>query len=75
MNHENTDFLLNNKNLRTTLYMSLVVGHLLFGMLYPESITIAASGFAFFAALVLFQLRPNQQPHAIKIEKTVHLDK
>jgi hypothetical protein len=75
ISQENNDFLLNNKNLRMTLYLSLVVAHLIFGMLYPESITIAAVGFAFFAVLVMVHLRPVQQPPRIKIEKTVHLDK
>lgn len=75
ISQENDDFLLNNKNLRMTLYLSLVVAHLIFGMLYPESITIAAIGFTFFAALVMVQLRPVSQPSRIKIEKTVHLDK
>jgi hypothetical protein len=75
MNQEPSDFLLNNKNLRITLYFSLVVAHLLFGVLYPESIAVAAIGFAFFAGLVLFQLRPVDQPQAIKVDKTVRLDK
>lgn len=74
MNNESSTFLLTPKTLRITLYISLVVAHLLFGVLYPESITIAAVGFAFFAALVLFQLRP-AHPQAIKVEETVHLDK
>lgn len=74
MNDDSNDFLLTPKNLRITLYLSLVVAHLLFGVLYPESIAIAAIGFAFFAALVLFQLRPAHQ-QTIKVEKTVHLDK
>lgn len=74
MNNESSAFLLTPKTLRITLYISLVVAHLLFGVLYPESITIAAVGFAFFAALVLFQLRP-AHPQAIKVEETVHLDK
>lgn len=74
MSYEQADFLLNNKNLRITLYLSLVMGHLVFGVLYPESISVAAAGFAFFAALVMFQLRPTQ-PQAIKIEKPLHSDK
>lgn len=74
MYNETSDFLLNSKNLRITVYLSLVVAHLIFGMLYQESIAIAAIGFAFFAALVLLQLRP-AQGHAIKVEKTIHLDK
>lgn len=74
MNDESSAFLLSPKTLRITLYLSLVVAHLLFAVLYPESIAIAALGFTFFAGLVLFQLRP-AHPHAIKVEKTVHLDK
>lgn len=68
-------FLLNNKVLRITIYLSLVVGHLMFGVLYPEAITIAATGFAFFAALVMFHLRPVQRQQVIEIEKTVRIDK
>ncbi|HEY8939836.1 MAG TPA: hypothetical protein VIM59_06605 [Cellvibrio sp.] len=74
MNEESSAFLLTPKNLRITLYLSLVVAHLLFGILYPESIAIAALGFTFFAVLVLIQLRPTDT-QAIKVEKTVHLDK
>jgi uncharacterized membrane protein YcgQ (UPF0703/DUF1980 family) len=73
MPHNNSEFLLNSKSLRTTLYLSLLVAHLLFGMLHPESIVIAAAGFAFFASLVLAQLRPATQ--TIKIDKTLHSNK
>ena len=72
MYQEQSDFLLNTKNLRLTLYMSLVVAHLIFGLLHPTAVFLAATGFAFFTALVLVHIRPQQ---AIKIEKTVHLDK
>ena len=75
MYQEKSDFLLNNKNLRITLYLSLVIGHLLFGILYPESIAVAALGFAFFTGLVIIQLRPNVQSEPLKVDKTVHLDK
>lgn len=74
MTQEYSAFLLNSKNLRTTVYLCLVVAHLLFGVLYPESIAIAALGFAFFTGLVLIQLRPTQ-PQVIKADKTVNLDK
>ncbi len=74
MTQEYSAFLLNSKNLRTTVYLSLVVAHLLFGMLYPGSIAVAALGFAFFTGLVLIQLRP-AQTHVIKVDKTVNLDK
>ncbi len=74
MYNEPNAFLLNPKNLRITLYLSLVVAHLIFGILYQESIAIAATGFAFFSTLVLLQLRPAQS-HELKVEKTVHLDK
>jgi len=74
--YDHDNFLLNSKTLRITLYLSLVIGHLVFGVLYPESITIAATGFAFFAALVLFYLRPYEQQHQpVKIDKTVRFDK
>ncbi|HTF94819.1 MAG TPA: hypothetical protein VL995_01685 [Cellvibrio sp.] len=72
---EKSEFLLNNKNLRITLYLSLVIGHLLFGILYPESIAVASLGFAFFAGLVIIQLRPNVHSQSLKVDKTVHLDK
>ena len=67
-------FLLNSKLLRITLYLSLVIGHLIFGVLYPEAISVAATGFAFFAGLVLFHLRPMQSHHRI-IEDTARVDK
>lgn len=74
MPHDTSEFLLNSKNLRLTLYISLLIAHLLFGMLNPEAIAVAAAGFAFFAALVLAQLRP-AEAETIKIDKTLHLDK
>lgn len=75
MPHNTSEFLLNSKNLRLTFYISLLVAHLLFGVLNPESILVAAAGFAFFAALVLAQLRPDTHAQTIKIDRTLHLDK
>lgn len=75
MYQEKSDFLLNSKNLRITLYLSLAIGHLLFGIFYPESIAVAALGFAFFGSLVLIHLRPTAPSQPLKVEKTVHLDK
>jgi hypothetical protein len=72
---ESHSFLLNPRNLRITLYISLAVANLLYGVLYPEFIVVAACGFAFFATLVLIHTRPEATSKAIKIEKTIRLDK
>lgn len=52
------EFLLTAKTLRLTMYLSLAVANIIFGALYPEQIVVAGCGFAFFATLTLFQLRP-----------------
>lgn len=52
------EFLVNPKNLRITMYLSLAIANILFGALYPQNIVMAGSGFAFFAGLTLLQLRP-----------------
>jgi hypothetical protein len=45
--------------LRLTVYISLLVGHIIFGILHPDSIVVAALGFTFFAVLIIRQLRPD----------------
>lgn len=72
---ESQDFLLNAKNLRITAYISLAIGNMLFGALYPESIVVAACGFAFFAALALINLRPEDIEKNDSGKKLIHIDK
>ena len=72
---ESHDFLLNAKNLKTTNYFSLAIAHILFAILYPESIIVAGCGFAFFAALTLKSLR-GDEPHKPRSDnKLAHIDK
>ena len=72
---ESQDFLLNAKNLKITMYLSLTIAHMLFGALYPESIVVAGCGFAFFAALTLSNLRTEEQRKNDSEEKLAHIDK
>jgi hypothetical protein len=72
---ESQDFLLNARNMRITIYLSLAIANLLFGALYPESIVIAGCGFAFFAALTLINLRPETPEKNESDKKLVHIDK
>ncbi len=69
------DFLLNTKNLKITIYLSLAIANMLFGVLYPESIVMAGCGFAFFAVLTLINLRPEASEKNESDKKLVHLDK
>lgn len=69
------DFLLNARNLRITIYLSLAIANMLFGALYPESIVMAGCGFAFFAALTLSNLRPDAPEKNESDKKLVHIDK
>ncbi len=72
---ESHDFLLNAKNLRTTIYTSLAIAHLVVGSLHPESMVVAACGFAFFAALALINLRPDEPEKNDSNKKLVHINK
>lgn len=72
---ESQEFLLNTKSLKVTIYLSLAIANMLFGVLYPESIVIAGCGFAFFAALTLINLRPEAQEKNESNKKLVHIDK
>lgn len=72
---ESPEFLLNAKNLRITVYLSLAIANMLFGALYPESIVMAGCGFAFFAALTLINLRPEAPEKDGSDKKLVHIDK
>lgn len=69
------DFLLNTKNLKITIYLSLAIANMLFGALYPESIVMAGCGFAFFAILTLINLRPEVPEKNESDKKLVHIDK
>lgn len=53
-----SESLINPQLLRLTIYVSLLIGHIIFGLLHPESIVVAALGFTFFAVLIILQLRP-----------------
>ena len=72
-------FLLNQKSLRLTMYLSLAIANIIFGALYPEQIVIAGCGFAFFATLTMIQLRPKSptESHAksTSAKKAFHFDK
>jgi hypothetical protein len=72
---ESNHFLLNAKNLRITIYISLAIANMLFGALYPDSIVMAACGFAFFAALALINLRPDDLAKNDSGKKLVHIEK
>lgn len=72
---ESHEFLLNAKNLRITVYISLAIANMLFGALYPDSIVVAACGFAFFAALALINLRPEEIGKNDSGKKLVHIEK
>lgn len=68
-------FLLNQKSLRLTIYLSLAIGNIVFGALYPDHIVIAGCGFAFFAALTLRQFRPQAPEKSASTKKVFHFDK
>ncbi len=72
---ESQDFLLNAKNLRISVYISLAIGNMLFGALYPDSILVASCGFAFFTALALVNLRPEDTEKNDSGKKLVRIDK
>lgn len=69
------EFLLNQKSLRLTMYLSLAIGNIAFGALYPDYIVIAGCGFAFFATLTLLQLRPETPEKRASTKKVFHFDK
>ena len=72
---EPQEFLLNAKNLRLTMYLSLAVANILFGALYPEHIVVAGCGFAFFAAFTLATLRPEAVEKGDSGKKIFYFDK
>jgi hypothetical protein len=69
------EFLLNPKNLGLTMYLSLAIANILFGALYPQHIVIAGCGFAFFASLILRQLRPATPEKSTSDKKIAYFDK
>jgi len=69
------EFFLNAKNLKITIYISLAIANMLFGALYPDSVAIAACGFAFFAALALINLRPDEAEKNDSGKKLAHIEK
>ena len=73
--NEYQEFLLNAKNLRLTMYLSLAIANVIFTALYPEHAVIAGCGFAFFAAIILLQLRPQTLEKTDEAKKVLHLDK
>lgn len=64
MIQESYNPLLNDHNLQTTFYVSLVIANILFGLMHPELSIIALSGIAFFMALVLRHVLFDQRPKA-----------
>jgi hypothetical protein len=72
---DSTGFLLNSKTLRLTMYLSLAVANMIFGALYPEQIVVAGCGFAFFATLTLWHLRPEAPEKNTSAKKVFHFDK
>ncbi len=57
--NQSQEFLINTKTLRVSVYLSLAIANLLFGVFHPEHIIVAGCGLVFFSALTLFQLRLN----------------
>lgn len=55
---------LNDRNLQTNFYVSLIVANILFGLMHPTLMAIAASGIVFFTLSVLFHLFSGQRPKA-----------
>ena len=74
MNTQN-EFLLSAKMLRITIYLSLAIANIIFGALRPELIVVSASGFAFFGALTLMQLRPTTTEKNTGSKKVFNFDK
>lgn len=72
---EYQEFLLNTKSLKVTMYLSLAVANILFGALYPEHIVVAGCGFAFFAAAILLNLRPESSDKHQSAKKVFHFYK
>lgn len=64
MIQQTSESLLSDHNLQTTFYVSLVVANIIFGLIHPELTVIAASGIAFFMALVLRHLLFSERPKA-----------
>ncbi len=50
----NSDFLLNSKNLKLTACISLIIANLLFAGLYPEHALVGIIGALFFSLMLLF---------------------
>lgn len=57
MTADSPEFLINRKTLRLTIYASLAIANVIFGLTHPEHALIAGCGFAFFILLTLLQLR------------------
>lgn len=75
MSSDSTGFLLNGKILRITMYISLAAANIIFGALHPHNIVVAGCGFAFFAGLALFHLRPEAPEKNESAKKVLHCDK
>jgi len=69
------EFLLNSKTIRLTIYISLAIANMIFGALYPEQIVVSGCGFAFFAALTLWHLRPEVSEKSTSTKKVFHFHK
>lgn len=75
MHSASNEFLLNSTSLRLTIYISLAIANMIFGALYPEQIVVSGCGFAFFAALTLWHLRPEATEKDTSAKKVLHFDK
>lgn len=75
MSCKSSEFLVNAKTLRITVYLSLAIAHIIFGVLYPHLIVIAGSGFAFFACVTLWNLRPISTGKEVTGKKLFHFHK
>ncbi|MEN0037987.1 MAG: hypothetical protein AAGC78_13015 [Cellvibrio sp.] len=73
--NDSNEFLLNQKTLRLTMYLSLAIANIIFGALYPDHIVVAGCGFAFFSALILLQLRSEAAEKESSAKKALHFDK
>jgi hypothetical protein len=70
MENNHSEFLLNARTLRLVIYSSLVIGNLLFILLYPAHVQIGVIGVLFFFAVLIWSLWKDLSHTATKISDT-----
>lgn len=70
MEKNHSEFLLNARTLRLVIYSSLVIGNLLFILLYPAHVQIGVIGALFLFALLIWSLWKDVSNTATKISNT-----